>query len=229
VDPTSPFSGGALLGDRIRMERHYLDPGVYIRSLASRRGLGGLSPGAKDVIKLMRGFGFDDILLETVGVGQTELDVMLAADTVVVVLVPEAGDSIQAMKAGLMEIGDVFVVNKIDRPGGMEFLRSLESMLKLTLGHRSWLPPAVATRADRDQGSDVLVDTIVNHAAHLLASGEHGVRQAIREERELMDVVFAHLRERWEAVKGQDRMRDWAAQIVARRENVDQFVRRVAQ
>jgi LAO/AO transport system kinase len=134
VDPTSPYSGGALLGDRIRMNDLATDPGVFIRSMASRGSLGGLATTTKEVIDLMDAFGFDRVLVETVGVGQTELEITAAADTVVVVLVPESGDAIQAMKAGLMEIADVFVVNKADRPGAARLIKEIRQALHLRQG-----------------------------------------------------------------------------------------------
>lgn len=140
VDPTSPFTGGALLGDRIRMERVALDPGVYIRSMATRGSLGGLAAAAREVADVIDAFGFDDILIETVGVGQTELDVARTADTSVVVLVPESGDSIQTLKAGLMEIADLFVVNKSDRPGADRLRTELELMLGMRMGESGGHP-----------------------------------------------------------------------------------------
>ncbi|HET9982047.1 MAG TPA: methylmalonyl Co-A mutase-associated GTPase MeaB [Longimicrobiales bacterium] len=135
VDPTSPFTGGALLGDRIRMHEVGLDEGVFIRSMASRGSLGGLAVSTKEVADVMDAFGFDRIIIETVGVGQSELEIAAAADTTVVVLVPESGDSIQAMKAGLMEIADLFVVNKADRPGAQRLARDIEMMLHLRAGN----------------------------------------------------------------------------------------------
>ena len=134
VDPTSPFTGGALLGDRIRMGEATLDPGVFIRSMATRGSLGGLALTTKEVADLLDAFGFDHVLIETVGVGQSELDIAAAADTTIVVLVPESGDSVQAMKAGLMEIADVFVINKADRPGAERLAREVEMMLRLRAG-----------------------------------------------------------------------------------------------
>ena len=134
VDPTSPFTGGALLGDRIRMGEATLDPGVFIRSMATRGSLGGLALTTKEVADLLDAFGFDHVLIETVGVGQSELDIAAAADTTIVVLVPESGDSVQAMKAGLMEIADVFVINKADRPGAERLAREVEMMLRLRTG-----------------------------------------------------------------------------------------------
>lgn len=227
VDPTSPFSGGAMLGDRIRMERHYLDHGVFIRSLATRGGVGGLSPATKDVIKLMRAFGFDYILVETVGVGQTELDVMAAVDTVVVVVVPEAGDSIQTMKAGLMEIADVFVVNKADRPGGSEFQSALRAMLSLAGHHGPWTPPVLATQADQDVGSTEVMTAINHHAQHLHESGEMESRRSLREERELLDMTFTHLGNRWKTLKGQPEWASLANRVVSRCVSVDRFLKAV--
>jgi LAO/AO transport system kinase len=142
VDPTSPFTGGALLGDRIRMERIALDPGVFIRSMATRGSLGGLAAATREVADVLDAFGFDDILLETVGVGQTELDIARTADTSVVVLVPESGDSIQTLKAGLMEIADLFVVNKSDRPGADRLRTELEVMLGMRMGDAGRSLPA---------------------------------------------------------------------------------------
>jgi LAO/AO transport system kinase len=135
VDPTSPFTGGALLGDRVRMEAIALDPGVFIRSMATRGSLGGLSSATRDVCDVLDAFGFDRILIETVGVGQSELEIAHTADSSVVILVPESGDSIQTLKAGLMEIADLFVVNKCDRPGGERLIHELELMLGLRAGH----------------------------------------------------------------------------------------------
>lgn len=228
VDPTSPFSGGAMLGDRIRMERHYLDSGVFIRSLATRGGVGGLSPATKDVLKLMRAFGFDYLLVETVGVGQTELDVMTAVDTVVVVLVPEAGDSIQTMKAGLMEIADVFVVNKADRPGSEELRSSLRVMLGLAAQRGPWEPLVITAQADKDIGSGEVVRAIDRHAAQLRQTGELEVRRALREERELLDLVSVHFINRWKTLKVRPELAELASQVICRRIGVDRFLNAIA-
>lgn len=159
VDPTSPYSGGALLGDRIRMNELATDPGVFIRSMASRGSLGGLATTSREVVDVMDAFGFDRVLVETVGVGQTELEVAGAADTVVVVLVPESGDGIQAMKAGLMEIADVFVVNKADRPGAHRLAREVESALHYRTGRGAGSVPAhhgvdLSSMAAKGEGAD---------------------------------------------------------------------------
>src|SRR5262245_36809615 len=180
IDPSSPFSGGALLGDRIRMSQHYLDKGVFIRSMATRGSHGGLARATKDVTKLLDAFGRDYVLIETVGVGQTELDVMGTTDTVIVTLVPEAGDGVQAMKAGLMEIADIFVVNKADRDGAQRMLAELTLMLELKYSNRSpaeaaqpqWRIPVLATQAVNNIGMTELFDAIEDHHRFLSDSGE---------------------------------------------------------
>ncbi len=171
ADPTSPFSGGAILGDRIRMQQHYLDPGVFIRSMATKNRHGGLPPAAKDVIKLMDAAGKDIILVETVGVGQTELDIVETTDTTVVLLVPEAGDAIQTLKAGLMEIADIFVVNKADREGADRLMAELRMMREIQLVSGGWDVPIVATQAHRGVGVEALYDMIDAHRRFLEASG----------------------------------------------------------
>ena len=151
-DPSSPFTGGSVLGDRVRMQSHYADPGVFIRSISSRGSSGGLSTSTYGITTLLDAFGFDVVLLETVGVGQTELDVMKISDTVVVVIVPESGDSIQAMKAGLMEIADIFVVNKSDRIGADRMVKDVTGALRLSDNHAVNLPPVLKIRADAGDG-----------------------------------------------------------------------------
>jgi len=163
VDPTSPFTGGALLGDRIRMNDLSLDAGVFIRSMATRGSLGGLSQRAQEVADLLDAFGFDIVLFETVGVGQSELDIVEAADTTIVALVPESGDSIQAMKAGLMEIADIFVLNKSDRQGADRMLLELQSVLDYRDKKKSWQPPVVQTVANLGQGIENLFDKLTSH------------------------------------------------------------------
>ncbi len=177
IDPTSPFSGGALLGDRIRMQSLYTDPGVYIRSMATRGALGGLARASHDAVDLLDAGGFDWVLLETVGVGQDEVDVVRSVDTVLVVTVPGLGDDIQAIKAGLMEIADVFVINKADREGVERTVRDLESMLNLAETRSDWRPPLVKTVASRDEGIAEVVAEIERHREHLAASGELAARR----------------------------------------------------
>ncbi|MEJ2051738.1 MAG: methylmalonyl Co-A mutase-associated GTPase MeaB [Calditrichota bacterium] len=171
VDPTSPFSGGAVLGDRIRMNELSTDPGVFIRSMATRGSLGGLSGTAQDVADLMAVAGMDLVIFETVGVGQGELDVARATDTTLVVLVPESGDSIQAMKAGLMEIADIFIINKSDRDGAEKLKIELELMLQLRTVAPKWIPPIVKTVANDGTGLDELYRLVQEHSAYIGNSG----------------------------------------------------------
>lgn len=163
VDPSSPFSGGALLGDRIRMQSHSTDPGVFIRSMGCRGHLGGLSFATQDTILLLDAFGSNVVLVETVGVGQSEIAIAQAADTTVLVTMPSTGDSIQAMKAGIMEIGDVFVVNKADREGADRTVQELDTMLMLGARHGEWMPPIMKTQATSGEGIEELWEKIQGH------------------------------------------------------------------
>jgi LAO/AO transport system kinase len=173
VDPTSPFTGGAILGDRIRMNRHANDEGVFIRSLATRGYLGGLSRSTADVANVMDAMGMDVIIIETVGVGQDEVDIVRLAHTTLVVMVPGMGDDIQAIKAGILEIGDLFVVNKADRDGAERTERELMFMLEMnSYGEESWRPPVMKTEAQRGTGVEELVDMIEAHHTWLRQSGE---------------------------------------------------------
>jgi LAO/AO transport system kinase len=191
VDPSSPFTGGAVLGDRIRMQTHTLDPDVFIRSMATRGSLGGLARATGDVIKLMDAFGFPWIIIETVGVGQTELDIVRQADTTVVALVPESGDSVQAMKAGLMEVADVFVVNKADRDGAHALMAELRFSVHLhyTSGagpkDLDWEVPVLAAQAAHDVGIDELMAQIRRHRAGLEQAGALDTRRQARRRAEL--------------------------------------------
>jgi LAO/AO transport system kinase len=196
ADPTSPFSGGAILGDRIRMQQHYLDAGVFIRSMATRDRHGGLPPTAKDVMKLMDAAGKDIILVETVGVGQTELDIVETTDTTIVLLVPEAGDAIQTLKAGLMEIADIFVVNKADRDGADRLMAELRMMREIQQTSDGWDVPIVATQAHRGVGVDTLSDTIQAHRRFLEESGELQRRRARHRRNELWALVEHRVRQR---------------------------------
>lgn len=208
VDPTSPFSGGAVLGDRIRMQQHYLDPEVFIRSMASRGSRGGLPYTARNVIKLMDAFGKDIILVETVGVGQTELDIMEAADTTVVTLVPEAGDTVQTMKAGLMEIADIFVVNKADRPGADKLIVELQTMLHLAPAvGEEWQVPVLAVQAINDVGVQELDQAIVEHEKFIRASGKLEKRRQEQRREEFIRTVEQRLRKRLSRLmKASDRL-----------------------
>ena len=172
VDPTSPFSGGAILGDRIRMHDLYTDRGVFIRSMATRGFLGGLAKATNDVVDILDASGFDLVLVETVGVGQDEVEVIRTVQTNMVVLVPGMGDDIQAIKAGIMEIGDIFVVNKADRPGADKTVTEVTMMMSLVEEHGDWVPPIVKTVASLGQGIDELDAAIAKHYEHIAVSGE---------------------------------------------------------
>jgi LAO/AO transport system kinase len=194
IDPSSPFSGGAVLGDRVRMTDHYKDSGVYIRSISSRGSHGGLSRAAREIVKLLDAFGHDVIIIETVGVGQTELGIMDLADTTVVVTVPEGGDSVQVMKAGLNEIADVFVVNKADRDGADRIKAELELSVHLRpMG--GWSPPVLMTQAAADKGVDRLVESIAKHRDYLIANNDP-VRESERRTSELIEVLSGELEDR---------------------------------
>lgn len=187
VDPTSPFTGGAILGDRVRMTRHYKDDGVFIRSMATRGSLGGLSVRAQDAADVYDAAGIDIIVFETVGVGQVELDVAEAADTTLVVIVPESGDEIQAMKAGLMEIADLFAVNKADRAGAEKAFRELRGIVDLRLRTADWKPPVLKTSAVKQEGIAELDAIIRKHYAYLNETGilkqnfQHRLRLKVRD------------------------------------------------
>jgi LAO/AO transport system kinase len=189
ADPTSPFSGGAVLGDRIRMQQHYLDDGVFIRSMATRGSHGGLPRTAGGVIKLMSAFGKDFILVESVGVGQTELDIMQSVDTVVVVLVPEAGDTIQTMKAGLFEIADIFAVNKADRPGADKLMPELEMMASFRSGENRWQVPVLATEAINNVGIEALYEQTEKHRQASEETGQLSQRRGDQRRREFLQIV----------------------------------------
>ena len=203
VDPSSPFSGGAVLGDRIRMQNHSLDAGVFIRSLSTRGRRGGLARATRQVARLLDAFGKDTIIIETVGVGQTELDIMELAQTVIVELVPEAGDTIQVMKAGLLEIAHIFVVNKADRDGALRMKIELEMMLQLR-PTESWTVPVLLTEATQDRGIDELVGAIDAHRAHRAADPAAARDAAIRREREFVEVLANQLLARVDARVARD-------------------------
>jgi LAO/AO transport system kinase len=193
VDPTSPFSGGAVLGDRVRMQDHASDPGVFIRSMASRGHLGGLSAAAPRALSLLDAAGFPWLLIETVGVGQDEVEVAQAADTTLVVVTPGWGDGIQAAKAGILEIGDVFVVNKADRPGVRDTVADLKTMLQMG-ADRPWAPPVVETVAATGEGVDRVLGAVTGHRAHLESSGGLEAGRRGRRIGELEAALAAELR-----------------------------------
>jgi LAO/AO transport system kinase len=193
VDPSSPFTGGALLGDRVRMQRHALDEGVYIRSMATRGQLGGLAWATPQAVRVLDAAGCDVVLVETVGVGQAEVEVAGLADTTLVALAPGFGDAVQVAKAGILEVADVFVVNKADRDGAEVVARDLRQMLHLGEA-RPWSVPVVLTVAERGEGVDKLVEAIAGHRAHLESSGELERRRRQRAAREIEEVALADLR-----------------------------------
>jgi LAO/AO transport system kinase len=197
VDPSSPFTGGAILGDRVRMQDHALDPRVFIRSMATRGHLGGLALSTPQALRVLDAAGFPWVVVETVGVGQVEVEVAAAADTTVVVVNPGWGDSVQANKAGLLEIADVFVINKADRPGVAEARSDLRTMLELSnLAHDAWLPPIVATVAESGEGIDELWAAIGDHRASLAATGGLERRRSARLLDEIRQIVARSLEDR---------------------------------
>ncbi|MER6875679.1 methylmalonyl Co-A mutase-associated GTPase MeaB, partial [Amycolatopsis sp. NPDC000673] len=196
IDPSSPFSGGALLGDRIRMTEHATDPGVFIRSMATRGHLGGLSWATPQAVRVLDAAGFDVVLIETVGVGQSEVDVVKLADTTVVLLAPGMGDGIQAAKAGVLEIADVFVVNKADRDGADATVHDLKQMITLArreLRGPSWRQPIVRTVAAKGEGVDEVVSALRTHHEWLVAHGELDRRRAARAREEVAAIALRRL------------------------------------
>lgn len=192
IDPSSPFSGGAILGDRVRMQDHATDPGVFIRSMATRGHLGGLSLATPEAVRLLDALGHELVLIETVGVGQVEVEIAGKADTTVVVVNPGWGDSVQANKAGLMEIADIFVINKADRKGVDETRRDLEQMLELSqLG--DWRPPIIPTVASQNDGIETFWAAVTEHREHITASGELQKRRQRRLRDELREIIVRRL------------------------------------
>jgi LAO/AO transport system kinase len=196
VDPTSPFTGGALLGDRVRMTRHALDDGVFIRSMGSRGSLGGLARAVKEAARVLDAAGFDLVLVETVGVGQSEIDVMHTVDTVALVLTPGSGDAVQVFKAGIMEIADVFVVNKADLQGAQKLLREVEDLLHVIEGQSSWLPPVLTTVSKNGQGIGCLWQELCRHRDFLKQSGEWEAQRQYRLLQEVREMLESRLRMR---------------------------------
>jgi LAO/AO transport system kinase len=193
VDPSSPFTGGAILGDRIRMSEIYTDPGVFIRSMATRGTLGGLARSTSDAVDVLDAAGFEVILVETVGVGQDEVDIVRAADTTAVVLLPGLGDDIQAIKAGILEIADVFIVNKADREGADRTVAELSMMLDVSSA-KAWRPPIVKTSAPSASGVPAAVEALESHGAYLARSGEGEVRRSLRARSRLLALLDGHFR-----------------------------------
>ena len=193
VDPTSPFTGGALLGDRVRMTRHALDEGVFIRSMGSRGSLGGLAQGTKEAVRVLDAAGMDVIFVETVGVGQSEIDIMHMADTVALVLTPGSGDAVQVFKAGIMEVADLFIVNKADLPGAGKLVRDIKEMLHLAKGENDWMPSIVQTSPKNGSGVETIWPEMVRHREHLQQSGLWRDRRLSHLRREVQEIMEAHL------------------------------------
>jgi LAO/AO transport system kinase len=214
VDPTSPFTGGALLGDRVRMQQHAGDDGVFIRSMASRGHLGGLAAAVPHAVRVLEAAKFEVIMVETVGVGQAEVEIAGLADTTVVILAPGMGDSIQAAKAGILEIADVLVVNKTDRPGAQEVIRDLRTMLAMaSYRDGAWKPPIVATSAPAGDGIAELADRLDAHWAWLAESGEAERRRLARARAEITAVALGVLRSRSGGLSGDARLDDLAVLV----------------
>jgi LAO/AO transport system kinase len=217
IDPSSPFTGGAILGDRVRMQDHATDRGVFIRSMATRGHLGGLSLAAPEAIRLLDAIGRLWVLVETVGVGQVEVEIAGKADTTVVVVNPGWGDSVQANKAGLMEIADVFVINKADRKGVDETRRDLEQMLDLSdLPHEAWRPPIVPTIGSTGEGVEALWDVVQQHRAHISSTGELDRRRRFRLREELREIVARRLEQKAREICTGDRWDQLQDGVIAR-------------
>jgi LAO/AO transport system kinase len=220
VDPTSPYTGGAILGDRIRMQGHASDAGMFIRSMATRGFLGGLARATAEVALLLDAAGKDQVLIETVGVGQDEVDIVQLADCVVVVMVPGMGDDIQNMKAGLMEIADIFVLNKSDREGADRLEQELLAMLSLVMPRDGWHPPVVRTVASESKGIDVLAATIANFRAHFESSGERRRKHVEHWKQRLIELVESRLLQKvLGGSGGEARLTALAAEVADRRKD----------
>jgi LAO/AO transport system kinase len=218
VDPTSPYTGGAILGDRIRMQGHAGDAGMFIRSMATRGFLGGLARATAEVALLLDAAGKQELLIETVGVGQDEIDIVRLADCVLVVLVPGMGDDIQNMKAGLMEIADIFVLNKADREGADRLHQQLDAMLSLVMPRDGWHPPVVRTVASENRGIDVLAETIDKFRAHFVASGERERKHVEHWKKRLVELVESRVLDRvLGGVEGERLLTRLAGEVAARR------------
>ncbi len=215
VDPSSPFSGGALLGDRVRMQSHATDGQVFIRSMATRGRLGGLAFATPQALRVLDAAGCEVIIVETVGVGQSEVEIAGQADTTLVLLAPGMGDGIQAAKAGILEIGDIYVVNKSDRDGAHEVVRDLRSVLSLGAVEGAWRPPIVSTVAQSGEGIDKLMVAIEKHWASLEASGELSRRRTDRARDEIEAIALGALRERFGDVHGHGALDSLAEQVVS--------------
>ncbi len=219
VDPTSPFSGGAILGDRIRMQDHALDAGIFIRSMGTRGSLGGLSRATREAIQVLDAFGKDIVIVETVGVGQSEVDIVRTADSTLVVLTPAGGDSVQTIKAGIMEIADIFVINKADIPGAERTATEINAMLDMK-SSMQWRPPVIPTISTRSEGIDELWEELSRHRSHLKESGRLLEIRRQRVRRELTEQVEYLVKNRiWDQVKETIELDDLVEKIVLRQQD----------
>ena len=213
IDPTSPFSGGAILGDRIRMNRHALDEGIYLRSMANRGKVGGISIHTKDSMRVLDAAGFDVILIETVGVGQSELSIMNLADTICVVLHPGAGDMIQVTKAGVMEIADVYVVNKSDQAGASRLVAEIEDMLDLNGGKEAWMPSVIAISIQQNQGISDLWDCLQQHDQYLKQTGRWKKQRLTQLYQEIEEELLVLYEEKRKSIMETDIVKQQVAQL----------------
>ena len=220
VDPTSPYSGGAILGDRIRMQGHASDSGIFIRSMATRGFLGGLARSTAEVALLLDAAGKRQVLIETVGVGQDEIDIVRLADCVIVVLVPGLGDDIQNMKAGLMEIGDIFVLNKADREGADRLEEQLHAMLSLVMPRDGWHPPVIRTVATENKGTEELAGTVEKFRKHFESSGQRRQKHVEHWQNRLIELLESRLLEKVLGGKsGEERLHALAEEVAARKKD----------
>ncbi|HLA27015.1 MAG TPA: methylmalonyl Co-A mutase-associated GTPase MeaB [Syntrophales bacterium] len=231
VDPTSPFTGGALLGDRVRMSGISNDEGVFIRSMASRGSLGGLSRATADTVKILDAYGKDYIIIETVGVGQDEVDIVKAADVSILVIMPGSGDDIQAMKAGIMEIGDIFVVNKADKEGADRLVTDIKMMLELGSAPGDWAAPVIKTVATENRNIDILVEKIGEHKEFLTKSSMLGSRRKERIRSEIKKIVEQELFKYYDSLisENKDLFDQRLEHILARKENPYQLAKQAVE
>lgn len=216
VDPSSPFTGGAILGDRIRMQGHTLDPSVYIRSMANRGHAGGVAMATYDAVRLLEAFGFDVVIIETVGVGQSELAIAQTADTTILVLMPGSGDDIQAIKSGIMEIGDIFVVNKGDLPGANKSASEIIASLELSHLPTRWCPPVLVAISESGEGVDKVWESVKDHGSFLKDSGLIESRRTAKARAELAEIVADMARQRLDqSLASSGDMRDTLSDVVA--------------
>ncbi|QSE92100.1 methylmalonyl Co-A mutase-associated GTPase MeaB [Rhodococcus pseudokoreensis] len=217
IDPSSPFSGGAVLGDSLRMQQQFLDPGVFIRSMAARKQLGGLSAVAGQAIRVLDAAGFDIVVIETAGVGQSEVEIATTADTTLVVMAPGMGDSVQATKAGILEIADIFVVNKSDHPGAGRLLSELRSISTMADDPGAWVTGIIATNSSNGEGSERLAAEIERHRTHLENTGAGSARRNSRIAATVREIALAELRRRYSSATTESQVLDELARAVAER------------